>query len=243
MNTQRMKFAAKKNENAGSTLQKLPRLSEARGDSTNFSAKDSGVKPGAGRPAPVAQATVATPGDLRVAFATNDLKETVAVQDPTVTANQSAVQVERVARLVTQEAMMVRQSGATSLAVSLKVDPHTELLVHLTNNDGQVQASLRCERGTMAGLSTHWDQLSESLARQNIQLLPLAERVSPRTTANDTFSDTTGSRSFNQPSQNQEQTAREARVTLAPMEETATPSRSRGTTTKTSGARRWESWA
>ena len=83
-------------------------------------------------------------------------------------------------RLVTQEVAMIKQSGANSLAVSLKIDPQTELFLQLTNHDGQIQASLRCERGSMAGLDTHWGQLQESLSRQNVQLLPLEEKFSSR---------------------------------------------------------------
>jgi len=39
--------------------------------------------------------------------------------------NNPAAQVERVTRLVTQEVAMIKQSGANSLAVSLKIDPQT----------------------------------------------------------------------------------------------------------------------
>ena len=91
----------------------------------------------------------------------------------------SAAQALRVAHLFNQEVVMIRQSGANSLAVSLKLDPHTELFLQLTNHDGQIQASIRCERGNLAGLGGHWGELRESLARQNVQLLPLENKMAP----------------------------------------------------------------
>ena len=88
-----------------------------------------------------------------------------------------ATQAERVEHLVNQEVILVRQSGANSLAVSLKVDPQTELFLQITNRDGQIQASVRCERGNVEGLNSHWGQLQDSLAKQNVQLLPLEDKI------------------------------------------------------------------
>ena len=93
------------------------------------------------------------------------------------TSEETAIQIERVSRLVFQEAVMLQQSGATSLAVSLKVDKRTELFLQLTSHDGQMLASLRFERGNSAGLGGQWEQLQDSLARQDVHLLPLANRL------------------------------------------------------------------
>ena len=77
--------------------------------------------------------------------------------------------------MISREVTMVRQSGAQALAVTLKVDAHTSLFLQLTNHNGQIEASVRCEKGSAAGLDTHWGELQESLARQNVQLLPLQQ--------------------------------------------------------------------
>jgi hypothetical protein len=93
------------------------------------------------------------------------------------TPEEIAIQIERVSRLVFQEVVMIQQSGATSLAVSLKVDSRTELFLQLTHHDGQMTASLRFERGNSARLGGQWEQLQDCLARQEIHLLPLANRL------------------------------------------------------------------
>ena len=95
------------------------------------------------------------------------------------TPEETAIQIERVSRLVFQEVMMIQQSGATSLAVSLKVDTRTELFLQLTSHDGQMLASLRFERGNPAGLGGCWQELQDALARQDVHLLPLANQLFP----------------------------------------------------------------
>jgi hypothetical protein len=95
------------------------------------------------------------------------------------TPEETAIQIERVSRLVFQEVVMIQQSGATSLAVSLKVDTRTELFLQLTSHDGQMLASLRFERGNPAGLGGCWQELQDALARQDVHLLPLANQLFP----------------------------------------------------------------
>ena len=64
---------------------------------------------------------------------------------------------------------------AQSLAVSLKVDSKTSLFLQLTTQQGHIEASVRCEAGDAGALGEHWEQLQESLARQNVHLLPLED--------------------------------------------------------------------
>jgi len=47
--------------------------------------------------------------------------------------------------------------------------------LQLTNHNGQIEAAVRCEKGGAAALDSHWGELQESLARQNVQLLPLQD--------------------------------------------------------------------
>jgi len=64
--------------------------------------------------------------------------------------------------------------GAQTLGVSLKLDSNTHLYLQLTNHNGLVQASVRCERGSFAPQDSQWAQLQQSLARQNVELLPMS---------------------------------------------------------------------
>jgi len=144
--------------------------------------------------------------------------------------DHSASQVERVAQLVNQEVVSMRQSGANTLAVSLKLDAHTELFLQLTNHGGQIQASLRCERGNLSGLEGHWADLQESLARQNVTLQPFEVAASSSASA------------FNSATQNQQRETRELpQEAAAPvMVKTTAATKSK---TKTTSRQGWESWA
>jgi len=154
----------------------------------------------------------------------------------------SQAQVDRVTRLITQEVVTVRQSGANSLAVSLKVDQHTELFLQITNHNGQIQASVRCEHGNASGLDNHWGQLQESLSRQNVQLLPLEEKLSPRASVAPS-PDAATSRQFDQSAQNKSRQNRDLPGEFPLPEETDRTVRSRNNKNVSSSPRGWETWA
>ena len=170
-----MKFSLQKNEIAGSTAQKLP--------PDPLSA-----------PAPVGQDEAIPSAKPQFPTISSDPKDSAAqwmVLDttaksapaPTLTTNAPggsapiSGRLEQVERMISREVVMVRQSGAEALAVSLKVDAHTSLFLQLTSHHGQIEAVVRCERGDAAALDAHWGQLQESLARQNVQLLPLSDQT------------------------------------------------------------------
>jgi hypothetical protein len=236
LDMQSMKFASEKNEIAGHAVQKLP-TSPAIGGSTDENTDKLEVKSISSLSGHSKELSIPVlPIDLSGKSNDPSAQSTHAAGDAR-SADNTTAQVERVARLVTQEAVMIKQSGATSLAVSLKLDPHTELFLQLTNHDGQIQASLRFERGSMAGLGDHWGQLQESLARQNIHLLPLEEKFSPRTPSEP------GGRQFEQQAQNQQRPARDLPDESSAVDAILKPSSSRNTKNVTSGPRGWESWA
>jgi hypothetical protein len=235
-----MKFTGKQNETAGHTVQKLPRTSSNSSLSSDSSVSSISQVATTGSGRKTEWNNLPGMGDLTIQSVTGELHEA-----PTLVAgsaaDSSASQVERVAHLVTQEAMTLRQSGAATRAVSLKLDHQTELFVQLTNHNGQIQASLRCERGSLSGLDGHWGQLQESLARQNVQLLPQEGQSSFRDQAG-TFSDA-GSRDPGQSSQNQRPQAGNLRAEAAVSGQPANPTVSPKTKTKNSGRKGWESWA
>ncbi len=242
LNKQRMKFVSEKNEIAGRAVQKLPDAPSADDFSSDLAGKED-IKSDPNLPRHTKDSfdpdsTISLSAKSGMIDLIQD-KTTEKVQAP----DPAGSQVERVAHLVGQEVISVRQSGANSLAVSLKLDPQTELFLQLTHHDGQVQASLRCERGNVEGLNSHWGQLQESLARQNVHLLPLEDKASSRTAAYNQPSGDTSSRSFNESSQGQQRPTRDANEesTLAPLAGKSLPSNK--TRTNTGSRRGWESWA
>jgi hypothetical protein len=243
LNHQRMKFVAEKNETAGRVVQKMLDAPAAVDSSSDLIGKVTAKS----QPSLSGHNNSTFTPDLQALVSPNstinDLSEGK-LGEKTQSDDKIAAQVERVAHLVTQEVLMVRQSGSNSLAVSLKVDSHTELFLQLTNHDGQIHASVRCERGNVEGLGSHWGELQESLARQNVQLMPLEHRVSARGNATvNPPSETSTSRAFDQSTQNRRQQFRDpedeplaanvAGVTL-PSRKTKINNRSR---------QGWETWA
>jgi len=90
----------------------------------------------------------------------------------------ATVAVERVSKLILNEAALVKQYGSDSMAVVLRPDADTELYVHFAQRNGQIEATVRCERGDAQLLGASWVQLQESLAQQKIRLAPLQESPS-----------------------------------------------------------------
>jgi hypothetical protein len=102
--------------------------------------------------------------------------------------------VERISRLVLGEAALIKQHSSDSMAVVLRPDAETELFVHLTQRNGQIEATVRCERGDLQHLGALWGQLQESLAQQKVRLAPLQEPPSQHSNFNPPAgSDTNGS--------------------------------------------------
>jgi len=242
LSSQRMKFGTEKNEIAGPTAQKVPTASlkddistkSANDLTVGFDSDHSGHKPDSIDSALVMNwPAKASEGNVDAG------KGTGAAQS----VDHAATQAERVGHLVNQQVVMIRQSGANNLAVSLKLDPHTELSLQLTNHNGQIEASVRWERGAVAGLENHWKDLQESLARQNVQLLPLENRASPRTPASNSASDTASASLFNQSSQNPQRQSRNAERDLPPAATVKTVPETNKATTRTASRQGWESWA
>jgi hypothetical protein len=242
LSSQRMKFGTEKNEIAGPTAQKVPTAS-LKDDLSTKSANDLMVgsdSDHSGHKQDSIDSALVMNWPAKASEGTVDAgKGTGAAQS----VDPSATQAERVGHLLNQQVVMIRQSGANNLAVSLKLDPHTELSLQLTNHNGQIEASVRLERGAVAGLENHWKDLQESLARQNVQLLPLENRASPRTPASNSASDTVSASPFNQSSQNPQRHSRDERRDLAPVTTVKTVPETNKATTRTVSRQGWESWA
>lgn len=96
---------------------------------------------------------------------------------PAPTVDASAT-VDRITNLVVREAALVRQYKSDAMAVVLRPDAETELYVHFTQRNGQIEATVRCERGDAQQLGALWSQLQESLGQQKVRLAPLQESPS-----------------------------------------------------------------
>ena len=88
--------------------------------------------------------------------------------------------VEQLSGLVLRETAVLKQHTPDSMAVVLRPDANTELFLHLTQRDGQIEASVRCERGNFDQINALWPQLQESLAGQKVRLAPLQESLDPQ---------------------------------------------------------------
>lgn len=231
----RMSNSGKKNEIAGDSAQKVP----------TDSPKDAvAARAGNGLPAAISTGG-ATPGiSLDVTDKASPLTlETGKTAGPAATSlDHAALQAEQIGKMVNQQVVMVRQSGASNLAVSLKLDPQTELNLQLTSHGGQIEASLRFERGSVAGLENHWKDLQDSLARQNVQLLPLEVKPAARPSPDNTRQDSSASSFFKQSSQNSQRQSHETRQEPPPPA-AHTVSVSRPAAAGAASRKGWESYA
>jgi len=98
--------------------------------------------------------------------------------------------VERISKMMNREATLFRQHTSDSMSVVLRPDANTELFLHLNRRNGQIEASVRCERGDFHQLNALWSQLQESLAQQKVRLNPLQESAGDTGSA---FRDANGS--------------------------------------------------
>ena len=238
INGQPVKSASKKNEIAGSAAQKLPQGHESASGS-NGSVSNEAPPPAR------AHEDFSSFKDSPAQWTFIDTHASSAAS-PTLTTNtadgiaSSSSRQDQVERLITREVVMVRQSGAEALAVSLKVDSQTSLFLQLTNHHGQIEASVRCESGDAGALNAHWSQLRESLSLQNVQLLPLEGSGSASSNSHDTPSQASGD-SQEEPKPNQPPTAPEAeKPSDDAMNAAVGLSKSKSRSRRSHG---WEKWA
>jgi hypothetical protein len=83
--------------------------------------------------------------------------------------------VDRLAQVITEQVLSFKRAGNSSFDVSVRPDRGTELSLHLTLRDGQVEVIARLERGQFETLQLHWGELQQTLAQQGVrvgQLMP-----------------------------------------------------------------------
>jgi hypothetical protein len=171
---QRMSFVPERNEIAGRMEQKLPpaAISAVGSADTGGPSPDGGAKSSLAFSWHDAPSETLTITDLSTQAGTQVAPVAEATVDAPMSA-ASAAPVERLERMISREVLTIRQTGAQTLGVLLKLDSDTQLFLQLTSHNGSVQASVRCERGNFAPEDAQWAQLQQSLARQNVALLPM----------------------------------------------------------------------
>lgn len=152
--------------------------------------------------------------------------------------------VDRISRLVVREAALVRQYHSDSMAVVLRPDAETELYVHLSQRNGQIEAVIRCERGDSHQLGALWSQLQESLAAQKVRLAPLQEspgsqNFNPSSTSSGFGGQGHGSSRQSPDKQSLDEWPAPASSQPAPLRDERGSGRRRVTTSRPG----WESWA
>lgn len=95
---------------------------------------------------------------------------TEAVETQTRVGTVRSPQVDKVLTEVSDSAVSFKRIGAESVDVNLQPDRGTEISLHLTLSNGQVEMAARLERGNFDSLNTHWSDLQQSLAQQGIRV-------------------------------------------------------------------------
>jgi hypothetical protein len=227
--SQRMSFIPERNEIAGRSEQKLPpmAISAVSSADTGGPSPDGGAKSSLAFSWHDAPSEPLTITDLSAQAVSVVVPIKAATLDAPVRAT-SAAPVDRLERLISREVLTIRQSGAETLGVSLKLDANTQLYLQLTSHNGSVQAAVRLERGSFAPEDAQWAQLQQSLARQNVALLPMTGG------SNLNFQQPSEKHPRQQAAEREDWAAAGAAVQPAPPRQQKEQNRSR---------RNWESWA
>jgi hypothetical protein len=218
-----MNFRAERNEIAGPTEQKLPPAVIGA-----VAAVDAGGSIGQRKAKPSLDFTWHDTPAQDLAMIDPSAKAVLAARQTEAASSPANGQLARIEQLISREVVIIREKGADSLGVSLKVDANTQLFLQLTNHNGQLQASLRCERGDFSALDSQWTQLQQALARQNVQLMPPAGGASS---------------SSQQPSDHQQRRLPQSREDAPAANGAVEPAQSRTPKHRNRSRQRWESWA
>ena len=81
--------------------------------------------------------------------------------------------VDRIFCLLLREALVARQYGSQSMAAVLRPDDETELVLHFSQRNGRLEATVRCERGDVAQLRGLWGHVQHAMAAQRVEVGPL----------------------------------------------------------------------
>ena len=169
-----MRRGRKSEKTAGTEVQKLPGSAEVRPGSAAVSGREAGGRR-AGSPwegvteGSVLDAIVAGAGRTRDERSRGDLGA-IGIPGASMEAR-----VNRIEEMISREVVRFRWTGQEAVSVLIRPEEGTEMMVHLRQRDGQLEAMLGMGRGEAARFGGHWQQLHDALAEQNVRLLPSRE--------------------------------------------------------------------
>ena len=85
-------------------------------------------------------------------------------------------------------AMELRAARKDSMEVVIRPDTQTEMVLHLSRQNGLVDVEARMQRGDVGTLTQQWSQLQHSLAQQGIRLNALQSPEGPQNHFSEHFS-------------------------------------------------------
>jgi hypothetical protein len=175
-------------------------------------------------------------------------KTTPVVVEPRVE-SASAAQVTKVLSDVSDAAVSFKRVGLDSADVNLRPDKSTEISLHLSLNNGQVEVAARLERGNFDSLNTRWADLQQSLGSLGIRVgqlehTTLNQNLGSNQQNNQTPSSQTASEGSGQgPGQRPSSRTAEDVEELPRVATTTTPKRAGSSSRPSSTGRGWEMWA
>lgn len=95
------------------------------------------------------------------------IAETSSVSDA---APANAARTGTLTGLVTEQVLAFKRIGTDSMDVAVRPDSGTEILLHLSMRNGQIEVLARVERGESRSLQMHWGDLQSSLALQGVRV-------------------------------------------------------------------------
>ncbi len=158
-------------------------------------------------------------------------------------------QMNQVIADVTDAAVSFKRAGAGSVDVNLRPDSSTEISLHLSLNNGQVEVAARLERGSFDSLNTHWGDLQQSLAQQGIRVGQLehsslnSNLQGNQNHNNQTASSQTTQQEFGGREQRSTGRATETSEDPSQARTSAEPQRANSRNSATATPRGWEMWA
>lgn len=93
--------------------------------------------------------------------------------------SSGAAMAAKVSDLIANQAVDLKQGGASAMDLVVKTDRQTELHLKLRQEGNTVVVQARCEGGDWQQLSTHWESIKNALSPQGIQLAPLERTPAP----------------------------------------------------------------
>jgi hypothetical protein len=168
-----MRRGGKQDKSAGNGVQKLPETADAHDGSASpaVTTGDAGVR--RGQPLKDGRSElVVDEASLILAARGREEKARGGLGLAGEVSPGSETRLQKMEELISKEVVRFRWSGQESVSVTIRPEAGTEVVVHLRQREGQMEAMLGMARGEAARFNGHWQQLHDALAEQNVRLLP-----------------------------------------------------------------------